>query len=70
MSLEVYVIEKLEARIRSLERKLEDLSDRLEKTEERFFSIDEDYVDVAWFEKVLAKLHPEIKEDSAWYDNI
>ncbi len=70
MNLEVYIIEKLEARIHSLERKLEELSGRQEKTEERFCRIDDDYVDGVWLEKVLAKLHPETKEDSAWYDDI
>ena len=70
MSLEVYVIERLEARIGSLERKLEELSDRLEKAEKRFCRIDDDYVDGVWLEKVLAKLHPEIRKDEAWYDDI
>lgn len=69
MSLQEYIIKKLDARIDSLERRLKELSARLEKTEERVYHMDDDYVDMAWFEKVLTKLHPEIKEDN-WYDDI
>ena len=69
MSLEEYIIKKLDVRIDFLERGLKELSARLEKAEQRLYSIDDDYVDLVWFEKVLAKLHPEIKEDN-WYDDV
>jgi len=69
VSLEEYIVKKLDARIDSLEQELEELSARLKKTEERLSDIDGHYVDMGWFEAVLAKLHPEIKEEG-WYDDV
>jgi len=69
MSLEEYIIKKQDARIDFLERRLGEVSESLEKLRQEFCHVDDVYVDMAWFEKVLAKLHPEIREDN-WYEDI
>lgn len=62
-------IKKLDAHLGSFAGELKKFSARLEKAEGRLCYAADHYVDLEWLEKVLAKLHPEIKEDN-WYNDI
>lgn len=62
MSLEVYVIEKIEARLDQLQRRLENLEIKAANVDECITAGD--------LGRTISKLHPEINDIDNWWDDI